>query len=369
MNEKMASEPMASENALSLSRVKLRTGRDKTLFDVDELDVRRGEVLCLIGPNGAGKSSLLKVLALLERPSDGRLLFDSAPAWENGMVAKRRRIAIVFQDPLLYDTTVFENVAAGLKFRRVPRREIAGKVRMALEMLGVAHLEKQRARYLSGGEAQRVSLARALVLEPEVFLLDEPFAGLDPEATRRLLSDLRALLSKRKLTTVFVTHDRSEAVAIADRVAVMMEGRIRQVGPVQEVLARPTTPEIAAFVGVENVLPGKVVSKEERAVEVAGGKTVFASERPNASDVFVSIRPEDILVDEPGEKRKSSARNRFEGNVSSISPAGPHFRIEVDCGFPLVSFLTKRAVEDLDLAPGSRVQVLFKATAVHLIDR
>lgn len=358
-----------SETALRLVGASLEAG-GKTLFTVDELDVKRGEVLCVIGPNGAGKSSLLKVLGLLERPTRGRLLLNGDEVGGGNLVALRRRMATVFQEPLLYDATVYENVAAGLKFRRTKRQEIRSRVMAALDLLGIDDLASQRARSLSGGEAQRVNLARALVLEPEVFLLDEPFGGLDPEAARKLLEDLRHLVHGRRITTVFVTHDRSEALAIADRVAVLMGGRVVQVGQVEEVFGRPATPEVASFVGVETVLSGEVFDGDDGSclVDVGGGNRIAAATCGEGS-VFVCIRPEDVTLVPAGVDVQSSARNRFKGRVIAISALGPQYRIELDCGFPLVCFVTKQAVEELDLDVGSEVGAVFKATAVHILKR
>lgn len=357
-----------SDAVLALSAASLEAG-GRTLFAVDDFKVRRGEVLCIIGPNGAGKSSLLKVLGMLEPPTSGRLVLDGEAVGGTRLVAQRRRTATVFQDPLLYDTSVRENVAAGLRFRRVPRAEAAARVGDALDMLGIEHLADARARSLSGGEAQRVSLARALVLEPEVFLLDEPFGGLDPEAAAKLLEELRHLVHRRKITTVFVTHDRSEALAIADRVAVMMKGKIVQTGAVEDVFSRPATPEVASFVGVETVLSGQVVDVVDGScvVEVDGGRIVASGE--HEGEVFACVRPEDITLTPPDVEIASSARNRFEGMVTALGPLGPYYRVELDCGFRLVCFVTKQAVEELALGVGSKAGAIFKATAVHLISR
>ncbi len=357
-----------SDVVLKLVDAALEAG-EAELFAVAKLEILRGEVLCIVGPNGAGKSSLLRVLGMLEPPTRGRLLLDGSEVSKGNLVKQRRRVATVFQEPLLYDTTVYENVAAGLKYRRVPRRDIPGRVETALDLLGVGHLAGQRARSLSGGEAQRVSVARALVLEPEVFLLDEPLGGLDPEAARKLLEDLRHLLHERKITTVFVSHDRSEALAIADRVAVMMSGKLVQLGPVQEVFARPVTPEAASFVGVETVLSGRVAASQggSSVVEIDGVEVVASGK--GEGDVFVCIRPEDVTLTRADEDIHSSARNTFKGTVESVVPLGPHYRVELDCGFPLVCFVTKQAVEELEIAPGSTVGAMFKATAVHLLPR
>ncbi|MEW5830573.1 MAG: ATP-binding cassette domain-containing protein [Chloroflexota bacterium] len=220
---------------------------DHPALEVDHLSIEKGEVLAVVGPNGAGKSTLLLTLARLLRPERGRILFDGQPAARESDTAYRRRIALVMQDPLLFDTSVFENAASGLKFRGVGRDEIARHVPAWLERLGVAHLSKRRAGQLSGGEAQRVSLARALVLEPELLLLDEPFSALDPPTRARLLADLKSLLSETRTTTIFVTHDLAEAGQVAGRMAVIIGNRLRRVGRPGELASASGDRDVAEF--------------------------------------------------------------------------------------------------------------------------
>jgi len=216
-------------------------------LQLDHLTVREGEVLAIVGPNGAGKSTLLLTLARLLRPKRGELLFNGQEARSEPDTVYRRRIALVMQDPLLFDMSVFENVSSGLKFRGVPRDEIRRNVPLWLERLGVAHLSKRRAGQLSGGEAQRVSLARALVLKPRLLLLDEPFSSLDPPTRSRLLEDLGALLNETATTTVFVTHDLGEATQLSERMAIIIGNRLRQVGNPDEVFGHPADEEVAQF--------------------------------------------------------------------------------------------------------------------------
>ncbi|MFZ5819206.1 MAG: ABC transporter ATP-binding protein [Chloroflexota bacterium] len=216
-------------------------------LQLDRLTVQEGEVLAVVGPNGAGKSTLLLTLARLLKPERGEILFNGQPAAAESDTAYRRRIALVMQDPLLFDTTVFDNVASGLRFRGMTREEIRGRVPLWLERLGVGHLSKRRAGQLSGGEAQRVSLARALALEPQLLLLDEPFSALDPPTRSRLLEDLGALLDKTATTTVFVTHDLAEAAQLSGRMAVLVGNRLRQVGSADEVFGTPADEEVARF--------------------------------------------------------------------------------------------------------------------------
>ncbi|MBO8142689.1 MAG: ATP-binding cassette domain-containing protein [Firmicutes bacterium] len=218
-----------------------RGRRARSILYVEHLRLRQGEILGVIGPNGAGKSTLLKTMALLEPPSSGTLLYRGQPVDPARVPASlRRRMSTVFQNPLLLDMSVFDNVAIGLSFRGVPRKERSKRVNEWLERFRVRHLARQRARTLSGGEAQRVSLARALVLQPEVLFMDEPFSALDFPTKAALMEDLKAVLRESGTTAVLVTHDFLEATFMADRLAVLVGGELVQEGPVPEVIARPT---------------------------------------------------------------------------------------------------------------------------------
>ncbi len=338
---------------------------------VEELDVSPGEVLAVVGPNGAGKSTLIHVLALLERPSAGEVLFDGRPV-RGDLLSYRRRMAVVFQEPLLLDATVESNIGSGLALRGVPRAERAHRVRRWLERFGIAALARRSAHTLSGGEAQRTSLARALALEPEVLLLDEPFAALDEPTRQALIDDLDRALGETATTVVFVSHDRAEALRLGDRVAVIIGGRIRQVGPPSQVFAAPADEEVAAFLGVETIVPGRIHAVEEglAVVEVAGCRVEAASALQMDGEVLLCLRPEDIVLS-PAEDRPtaSSARNRLPSVVRRVVRAGAQARVELDAGFPLVALITKQSLEELSLEAGSRVVASFKATAVHLIPR
>ncbi|GFN21741.1 ABC transporter ATP-binding protein [Thermanaeromonas sp. C210] len=217
--------------SLRAEGIKVVKGRLQVLA-VDEFDIAPGEIWGIIGPNGAGKSTLLHVLSLLERPDEGTVYFDGRPVnWRRQEIMKlRRQLAVVFQEPLLLNTTVYQNVALGLRFRGVKGPEMGRRVQKWLEILGIAHLALRKPWELSGGEARRVSLARALVLEPQVLLLDEPFVALDAPTRAALMVELRRLLQARGITALFVTHDFTELPLLADRVAVLLEGRIVQTG-------------------------------------------------------------------------------------------------------------------------------------------
>ncbi|HLI27330.1 MAG TPA: ATP-binding cassette domain-containing protein [Chloroflexota bacterium] len=232
----MSDQAPPSGPLVALRGVQVRRG-GRVVLDVPALDVWPGDVLAVVGPNGAGKSTLLQVMAALLAPDRGRVWFagQQVDARRNP-VAVRRRLAVVFQEPLLFDTSVFDNVASGLRLRGVPGQELRARVTVWLERLGIAALARRPARTLSGGEARRTSLARALVLEPELLLLDEPFAALDYPTRQALLGELPGLLAAARTTTVLVTHDPYEALAVARRAVALREGRIVAEGPVRAVL-------------------------------------------------------------------------------------------------------------------------------------
>ncbi len=222
-----------------------RNGRD--VLKIDSLDIAHGETLTVVGPNGAGKSTLLLALAHLLRPVRGEILFDgkSTRTWND--LEYRRKISFVFQAPLLMDMTVEQNVALGLKFRHVSGEETQARAGKWMKALGIESLAKRRSGQLSGGEAQRVSLARAFVLEPELLLLDEPYAALDPPSHARLLEDLSNILKQDSRTAVFVTHNLKEAAKLSHRIAVIVDGMLRQVGTAKQIKSKPADETVKVF--------------------------------------------------------------------------------------------------------------------------
>lgn len=346
----------------------------RPILDVPQVEVVEGEVLAVIGPNGAGKSTLLRVLGLLEAPTSGTVRYRGQPVRPAGRegLAIRRRFASVFQEPLLCDTTVRANAGLGLTLRGRPASEAAPVIRAWLERLGIAPLADRQARTLSGGEAQRTSLARAFAVQPEVLLLDEPFSALDPPTRDELLGVLHRLLREERTTTLFVTHDRSEALRLGDRVAVLADGRLAQVGPPEEVFGRPVSEGVARFVGVETILPGVVAGEREGllTVRVDGARLEVLGEASLGSRVLVCLRPEDLTLRPPESAAPAdSARNRLAGRIESLVWLGAQVRVVVDCGPRVVALITKHSLEELRLGPGAPVTVAFKATAAHLIPR
>ncbi|MBI2849034.1 MAG: ABC transporter ATP-binding protein [Chloroflexi bacterium] len=346
----------------------------RTIVHIPHLVIDEGEVFTILGPNGSGKSTLLRVLSLIEKPSGGEVFFHGEKITRNSnLLHYRRRMAMVFQESLLYSTSVSDNVAMGLRFRRCPGGEIRRRVEAWLAKLGLEAVARQPASTLSGGEAQRVALARALVLEPKVLFLDEPFAELDPLAKQRLIEDLKRLLREASVTTVFITHDRMEALLLSRRMAVMDQGRILQVGSPEEVFNRPASEMVASFIGVETVLPGRIISCHDRLVEVEVAPDRRIEGVANGltqGEVLVCIRPEEVtLIPWRGDQPRSSARNSFRGRIISINDLGPYYKVVLDCGFPLVAFVTRLSASELGFGEGGLVTASFKATAIHIITK
>ena len=344
----------------------------RTVLDVAELDVREREIFAVIGPNGSGKSTLLRLVDLLEKPAGGDIVYWDG-SWLSGLSrggrkALIRQMALVFQEPLLFRRSVMANVSYGLKARRVEREEARRRASDALAMLGLQGFERRYAPTLSGGEAQKVSLARALAVRPRLLLLDEPFASLDPPTRVALRSEVAVLLRSLEMTALYVTHDHLEALQMADRIAVLIGGRIRQVGAPVEVFSSPASREVADFIGAETLLEGEVASSRGGIARVSvGGQAVeVMSEMPPGRRVLVMVHPEEVTLTGCGEA-PTSARNRFEGVVAEVALLGALVKVRLDCGFPLVSYITRASREELGIREGMRACGAFKATAVHVI--
>ncbi|HXK33610.1 MAG TPA: ABC transporter ATP-binding protein [Dehalococcoidia bacterium] len=341
----------------------------RTILDVDALTVAPGEVLAVIGPNGAGKTTLLLHLALLERPTSGEVLFDGEPT-RGRELRLRRRMALAFQEALLLDRSVRSNVELATRLRGVGRGERRERAERWLRRFGVGGLAERSPRLLSGGEAQRVSLARAFAMEPEVLLLDEPFRALDAPTRAALADDLSQVLGETGVTAVIVTHDHDEAARFGDRVAVLIGGRVRQVGTPADVFGAPADEEVAAFVGIETIVPVRALERGGGTVVLAAGPHTLevVDERP-FTEALLCLRPEDVSLSTAGEHVSGSARNRVAGRVTRIVRTGADARVELDCGFRLVARITRRSLEELGLEEGSQAVASFKATAAHVIVR
>jgi molybdate/tungstate transport system ATP-binding protein len=329
------------------------------------LSVNKGEYFVILGPTGAGKTLILETIAGFYMPREGHILLDGKDVTD--LPPEKRNIGLVYQDYSLFPhMTVEENIAFGLKMRRIPKKEVETKVQSTMDSVDITHLKTRFPSTLSGGEQQRVAVARALVIDPDILLLDEPLSALDPRTRESLREELKRIHKVRGMTTIHVTHDQTEALALADQIAVILKGEVIQVDTSFKVFNEPVNERIAIFVGMENVIKGKIVSNEDGVALVETGKfQIHALSNLIKGEVNGFIRPENIILSEV--RLKSSARNSIRGKITSITQLGATFRIRMDNG--LTALVTKQAVEDLGLEIRKVVYASFKATAIHLTRR
>jgi tungstate transport system ATP-binding protein len=335
------------------------------------LSIGKGEVFALIGPTGAGKTTLLRIIDLLEVPGAGEIYFDGKCVPRSGKqrLEIRRRISFIHQKPQVFNLSVYDNVACGLRWRGEGKNRIAEKVDHILEMVGLKGYENRNARTLSGGEAQRVALARSLVLEPEVLLLDEPTANLDPVSTAKIEQLISYVARQHNTTMLMATHDMSQGQQLADRIGVLLDGRLVQTGNVTDIFRSPQNEEVAHFVGMENIIEGIIIANNEgiATVNIGGNALQAVSNYSVGKEVYACIRPEDITL--ALSSTQSSARNSFQAKVTRVITLGPLSRVEINCGFRLVALVTKISAEELNLQVGREVYATFKATGVHIMEK
>lgn len=329
-------------------------------------------ITVLFGPSGAGKTTILRAIAGLEQPVSGRIAcngrtwFDSASGVD--LPPQQRRAGLLFQDYALFPhLSVSQNIAYGLA--ELSAGERARRVREQLEVFGLEPLAERSVKKLSGGERQRTALARTLAPKPELLLLDEPLSALDAPSRERLRTELRTQLLAAKTPALVVTHDRQEALLLGDRMGVVIDGKLEQIGPIAEVFGRPANAAVAHSVGVETVAPATVRSVDgglavlgvgtAEAVCVADGLTV-------GQQGLACIRGEDVVLSGRPPQR-DSARNHLEARVREIQREGPLVRVRLDCGFELTALITAASLDELNLAPGSTVWAAVKAPAVHFV--
>ncbi|HVU86689.1 MAG TPA: molybdenum ABC transporter ATP-binding protein [Pirellulales bacterium] len=328
-------------------------------------------ITVLFGPSGCGKTTILRALAGLERPDAGRIEF-AGELWFDAATGvslspQRRGVGFLFQHYALFPhLTVGQNVAYGLDRRTDADTE--AHVDAILARLQIAELAARYPAQLSGGQQQRVALARALACRPRLLLLDEPLSALDAPVREQLRGELRRLLLELARPTIMVTHDRVEALALADTVVVITEGQVRQTGPVHEVFSRPADRAIARVVGIETVVPGTIESEDAGlvTVKVADVTLTALATAGMGRNVFVCLRGEDVLVQKEA-AAGTSARNRLPARVTSRIAEGPMVRVGLDCGFSLTALITRPACDELNLQVGDRVVALIKAPAIHLV--
>ena len=335
---------------------------DFMLRDVN-LTVDEGEYFIILGPTGAGKTVLLESIAGLYPVKSGEI-------WLRGKEVTRLRpekrgISIVYQDHVLFPhLSVKDNIVFGLRLGKQTKQEIAAALDQVSQLLGISHLLGRKPDTLSGGERQKVALARALSIKPRVLLLDEPLSALDPESREGVQQELRQLHNRLKVTTIHVTHDFEEAIALGHHIAVLGEGYIKQVGTPEHIFRQPNSEFVARFAMARNIFTGEVVDR-------GNGDTVFSAEGTELAVVtdlrgslHASIRPEDILVSP--EPLYSSARNSFCGVITRVTDKGSTLYFTVNLPPDFICLVTRRSFEEMELAEGKKVYITFKATAVHI---
>ena len=333
-------------------------------------------VTVLFGPSGSGKTTVLRALAGLEPLTSGTICFDGE-TWADAARAvhlppQQRRIGFLFQDYALFPHL---NIARNIHFgvRHLPASEAKGRVAELLRRFQLDGLANRYPHQLSGGQKQRAALARTLAPQPRLLLLDEPLSALDAPTREAVRGDLSEMLRALQIPVVLVTHDRVEALALGDFLAVMDQGKILQHGPVEEVFRQPADQNVARIVGVETVVAGRIQSVHEGMTTVTIGNACLSSSAsglpPDATKVLVCIRAEDVILFSGDQTAPASARNQLRGVIQSLTREGPMLRIQLDCGFPLSALLTRQACEELALREGNSVVALVKAPNVHLVPR
>lgn len=322
-------------------------------------------MLALLGPNGSGKTTLLKVLAFLLRPDAGELKFQGQKISDENLENMRLQSTLVFQKTLLFSTTVYNNIAYGLRMRKMPKEAIEKEVEKTLAIVRLKGFEKRSAKKLSGGEQQRVALARALVLKTKLLLLDEPTANLDPKSASILEDVIMTINRELKTTIVMATHNMFEAKKLCNRVALINEGRIGEVGSSQEIFDRLSR-NLARFAAVENTFTGTAqpTSAGTTVIDI-GNEVKIEASTAMKTETSIFINPKDIILSR--KPVESSARNVFKGRITQVSEIGPLVRLTVDVGKPFAVQITRRSFDEMALNLASEVYITFKASSVQEI--
>lgn len=328
------------------------------------LEVKRNEHLAIIGPSGAGKTVLLETIAGLHTPSGGRIVLNGEEITRTA--PRHRPFGIVYQDYMLFPhRTVTENIAFGLRQDRVPREERRARTEEIAALLEITHLADRYPGSLSGGEQQRVALARALILRPTILLLDEPLSALDGRTRERMRAELSRVRHATGTTIIQITHHFEDVFTLADRIAIMQDGRITQVGETEDVFLHPADALVADFLGIGNIIRGRALPSGRLVRVTTESGASFTAVSDVTGDVVATLHAEDVIIS--GAPFESSARNCLLGEVQEVVPCGSTVRVMLDVGFPLNVLLTRESCGELGLVPGSQMFATFKASAVHVI--
>lgn len=342
-----------------------KTFDEKIILENVNLQIQQGEILALLGPNGSGKTTLLKILAFIEKPSKGAVFFEGSKVTDRQIERKRMESTMVFQKTTVFNTTVYNNVAYGLKVRKLSKNMIDKEVSKALKLVKLEGFEQRHAKKLSGGEQQRVALARALVLNVKLLLLDEPTANLDPKNASVIEEVIATVNRDLRTTIVMATHNMFQAKNLPKRVALINDGKIGEIGASAEVFGR-LSKTLASFAVLENTFSGiaKVTVNGTALVDI-GNDVLIETTAQSVGEVSVFISPHDIIISK--NQLVSSARNVFKGRIVEIRDLGSLVRLKVDVGKPFTVQITKHSFKEMELALGMMVYLTFKASSVQVL--
>jgi len=349
--------------ALEVKQLKI-CRENRKILDVPHFELRKNECLVLFGPNGAGKSTFLRVISLLQASDSGEICYQGIKVEKKNRQDLSRRVAYLLQKPVFFRGTVKDNLLLGLKFRRLEWSEQQKRLDKIVGLFNLDSLLDRSPLQLSGGEKQRIHLARAFILEPEFLFLDEPFNGLDVELRESLIHEFSRIRKRIETTTILVTHNRDEAAYLADRLAVMISGEVVQAGRVEDIFSAPASPEISRLVGQETLVEGVVEDSEKGILKIlAHGQKVYAlGPQKKGERVVLTFRPEEVIL--ALAKPETSIRNWFFGTVSDIRPFDRMILVTLDCGFRLKAYISRGSLEELKLGSGQKVWAGIKASAL-----
>ncbi len=332
------------------------------LSDVS-LSIEEGDYFIILGPTGAGKTVLLESIAGLHPIKSGEIWLRGKEV--TALEPEKRNIGIVYQDHVLFPhLSVKDNISFGLKMHKLKQQAVTERLNWIVELLNISHLLHRRPGTLSGGERQKVSLARALSTRPEILLVDEPLSALDPESRENVQQELSQLHRTLGITMLHVTHDFEEAISLGNRIAVIGEGQLKQAGTPDEIFRQPNSEFVAKFAMARNIFSGEVIKKPGKDVVFRTGNTEFVVVADKEEGHHASLRPEDIIISL--EPIRSSARNCFPGTITRILDKGSTLYITVNVPPELSSLVTRHSFEEMELGEGKEVFVTFKASSIHL---
>lgn len=338
---------------------------NKAVLDDVNLQISEGETIALLGPNGSGKTTILRILAFLDNPTNGEVRFQGETIDFEKAEKARMQSTLVFQKTTLFGASVFNNVAYGLRIRKITKTELDKEVKSALRLVKLEGFENHPARNLSGGEQQRVAIARALVLKTKLLLLDEPTANLDPK-NASIVEEVIARVNKESGTTVVMaTHNMFQAKSLPQRLALMKDGRIVEIGASAEIFRRLSR-NLASFGVTENVFTGiSTMNADGTAlIDIGNGIRLEATEK-KSGEATAFVSPEDIVLSK--KRLESSARNSFNGKIVEAQGLGSLVKLKVDVGRPFIVQITRRSFEEMELNLGSEVILTFKASSVQIL--